>query len=97
MARVNWSKNRKLRAGEYEEKYDPGTELRSGRTVAPIKPAGLAARAADAEKAWIEERATKARKQRQRRRKAKQDAKPPTHAESVRLKHIRSQLGYGDV
>ncbi|MDB5620550.1 hypothetical protein [Tardiphaga sp.] len=95
MARMNWSK-RNLRAGEYEEKYDPGTELLSGRTVAPIKLTGLAARAAQAEKAWIEERAAKAKKQRQRRRKAKRDAKPPTHAETVRLKQIRTQLGYGD-
>jgi hypothetical protein len=93
MARMNWSK-RNLRAGEYEEKYDPGTELRSGRTVAPIRPTALAARAAEAEKAWSEERAAKAKKQRQRRRQAKRDAQPPTHAESVRLEQIRSQLGY---
>jgi hypothetical protein len=92
---MNWSK-RKLRAGEYEEKYDPGTELRNGRAVAPIKLIGLAARAAEAEKAWINGKAAKAKKQRQRRLRAKQDAKRPSHAETARLAQIRSQLCYSD-
>ena len=72
MARINWTKTRKFR--DYEEKYEPGTELRSGRIVAPRRPDSLAERAAKAEAEWMAERERKAKEQRQRRRKAKQMA-----------------------
>jgi len=93
MARLEWSKSRKLRTGEYEEKYDPGTELRNGRVVSVIRPDSLAARAAQAEKEWLAEREKKRKQQRARRRAAK---KPPTRAEQTRLKMIRRQLGLSE-
>lgn len=89
MAKINWKNARKFR--DFEEKYEPGTELRSGRVVQARKPDSLAARAAEAEKQWIEGRVAKAKKQRQRRRKARQK---PSKDEMDRLKGIRAQLGY---
>ncbi len=93
MARLEWSKSRKLRAGEYEEKYDPGTVLRNGRTVPVARPDSLAARATQAEKEWLAER-EKARKQRKAKRRAQK--KLPNRAEATRLKAIRRQLGLGE-
>lgn len=92
MARINWSKTRKYRS--YEEKYEPGTELRNGRVVQPRRPDSLAARAAEAERKWIEDREAKAKQQRQRRRKARQKAPKPSLAQEQRIKKIRDQLGY---
>jgi hypothetical protein len=91
MTKINWSRTRKFR--EYEEKFEPGTELRNGRIVAPKRPDSLAARAAQAEKDWLDQRAAKAKKQRRRRRKGRQK---PSNAEMHRLKQIRSQLGYSE-
>lgn len=69
MAKINWTKTRKFR--DYEEKYEPGTELKNGRVVAPRRPDSLAARAAKAEAEWLAERERAAKARRQRRRKAK--------------------------
>jgi hypothetical protein len=68
MARLEWSKSRKLQSGEYEEKYDPGTGLRNGRVVPVARPDSLAARAALAEQEWLAEREKKRKQQRARRR-----------------------------
>jgi hypothetical protein len=91
MTKINWSRTQKFR--ESEEKFEPGTELRNGRIVAPKRPDSLAARAAQAEKDWLDQRAAKAKKQRRRRRKGRQK---PSNAEMHRLKQIRSQLGYSE-
>lgn len=88
MSKLSWKKARKFR--DYEEKYEPGTELRNGRIVQPRKPDSLAARAAQAEKQWLADREQATKKQRQRRRNAR---RKPTHAQSQRIKQIRSQLG----
>lgn len=93
MARLEWSKSRKLRTGEYAEKYDPGTVMRNGRVVPVARPDSLAARAAQAEKEWLEARAKKRKQQRARRRAEK---KAPTRAETARLKVIRQQLGLSE-
>jgi hypothetical protein len=89
MARLEWSKSRKLRTGEFEEKYDPGTVLRNGRVVPVARADSLAVRAALAEQEWLAERAKKRKQQRARRRAEK---KRPTRAEETRLKMIRRQL-----
>jgi hypothetical protein len=94
MAKINWNKTRKFR--DFEEKYEPGTELKNGRVVLPRRPDSLAARAAEAEAKWIEERAAAAKKQRQQRRKARyarKARKPPTNAQQRRIDQIRSDLG----
>ena len=71
---LEWSKSRKLRNGEYEEKYDPGTVLRNGRVVPVARPDSLAARAALAEQEWLAEREKKRKPQRARRRAREQAA-----------------------
>lgn len=88
MSKLSWKKARKFR--DYEEKYEPGTELRNGRIVQPRKPDSLARRAAYAEIEWLADKAAKAKKQRQRRRQAR---RKPTSAENGRIRQIRSQLG----
>lgn len=89
MARLDYRKSRKLRVGEYEEKYDPGTVMQNGRVVSGGRPDSLAARAAAAEKEWLEGRA-KARKQRRARRQAAK--KKPNRGEEARLRAIKRQL-----
>jgi hypothetical protein len=91
MAKINWGRTRKFR--DYEEKYEPGTQLPNGRIVVARRPDSLAARAAEAEKQWIEGKAQKAKKQRQRRRNAR---RKPTKAQLQRIKQIRVQLGYSE-
>jgi hypothetical protein len=57
---LRWQKSTGIRPGnsaDFEEKYEPGTELKNGRVVLPRRPDSLAARAAEAEAKWIEERA----------------------------------------
>lgn len=88
MSKLDWKKTRKVR--DYEEKYEPGTEMRNGRVVAPRRPDSLAARAAQAEAEWLAAREQKAKKQRQSRRNAR---KKPNVGQIQRIKQIRSQLG----
>lgn len=89
MGRLNWSKPRKLRDYEIEEKYEPGTVMGNGRMVSYAPRDTLAARAAAAERDWLAEKAEKTKRQKARRRKNK---KPPTPGELTRLKAIRRQL-----
>lgn len=93
MARLDYRKTRKLKRGEYEEKYDPGTVMPNGRTVSTTRPDNLATRAAKAEQKWLEERAQK-RQQRRAKRRARN--RRPTRAEEARLKAIRQQLGLAE-
>lgn len=51
MARMRWDKVRPVR--EVEEKYTPGTVLRSGRRVDDRPRDSLASRAAKAEREWF--------------------------------------------
>jgi|APCry1669192522_1035417.scaffolds.fasta_scaffold01101_9 hypothetical protein len=93
MARLKWSKSRKLRAGEYEEKYDPGTVMKNGRVVPELRPDSLAARAAKAEQEWLADRKKRRNQQRARRRA---ETKSPSRAERARLKMIRRQLSLSE-